>query len=238
MHPVPKRLTVRTADLSRGRPRGAVNHRRDRQQTARLIGIAAPLRQTPQRRTRIIPPNPNRIAHTKPPLQAWRLETPCPLGLGGSSKRCAIRCARGMPRWKASGVRASSFSRFCYVTAAFIPLGATGRVAIAAGWPSSVSRTPHNRSSLRSCPSRRAGNDTSRSPRAADDRARTELVAAASRRRAPGVARPCRESATAPSAARHSPQAALRERAMRRFIHSTKRAEKSRLIQALATKLI
>src|SRR5271168_5540686 len=46
-HPVPQRLTVHAADLRRLLSRAAVEHRRDRKQSARLRRILHPLRNPP-----------------------------------------------------------------------------------------------------------------------------------------------------------------------------------------------
>src|SRR6266849_5472629 len=66
-NPVPHCLQPNPADLRRLGPRPAVIDRRQRQQAPRLIGIVRPLRQLAQSRGLVIPSNPNRRSHGKPP---------------------------------------------------------------------------------------------------------------------------------------------------------------------------
>src|SRR5947207_11133137 len=66
-HPVAHRLQPNAADLRRFGSRPAIVDRRQRQQAPRLIGILRPLRQLAQSRGVVIPSNPNRSSHGKPP---------------------------------------------------------------------------------------------------------------------------------------------------------------------------
>src|SRR3981189_128614 len=65
--PAPPRLHPAPADLRRLGPSPAIVDRRQRQQAPRLIGILRPLRQLAQSRGVVIPSNPNRTSHGKPP---------------------------------------------------------------------------------------------------------------------------------------------------------------------------
>ncbi len=69
-HPVAHRLQPNAADLRRLGSRPAIVDRRQRQQAPRLIGILRPLRQLAQSRGVVIPSNPNRSSHGKPPTFA------------------------------------------------------------------------------------------------------------------------------------------------------------------------
>src|SRR6266545_3683537 len=66
-HPVPQRLTVHSADLCRVFPRGAVEHRCDRQQPACLRRILHPLRNATNIAACIVRPHRNGSPHGKRP---------------------------------------------------------------------------------------------------------------------------------------------------------------------------
>src|SRR5260370_42022543 len=66
-YPIPYRLQPDAPYRRRLGSRSAIVDRRQRQPAPRLIGIVRPLRQLAQSRRVVIPPNPNRSSHGKPP---------------------------------------------------------------------------------------------------------------------------------------------------------------------------
>ena len=66
-HPVPQRLTIHATDLRRLFPRGAVEHRRNRQKPSRLRSIFRSLGKPANFAGRIVRPHRNRLSHGKPP---------------------------------------------------------------------------------------------------------------------------------------------------------------------------